>query len=638
MMVSMEVYLRRGQRQLRQWKEVEGIQRTMKVLGYGAGGLLLSAAGLGGAPQPIAMGLCCAASGWRALVAGLGSMAGYRIFWSEAGLQGMVWSLLGTLLGLLLGKRTISREMPLLASALASFFVAASGLVFQILWLDETSFFVYGLRVLTAFLSPLLFARRVQRRDALSGWLCQGVLVLALARVGATPWLSLGYIACGWFAACQTFPGVVLAGMGMDLARITAIPMTAVLCIAYFLRLQTRKTSLLCYAVPAGAYLGVMVLWGSWDLHPVPGLLVGTILGQLLNPGGEHIRSPGHTGYAQVRLEQTAGILSQVQLLLLENGAPPVDEALLLEKVRLRACGACSARKVCREQQQLTIYHLRQPMEFVCRRPARIRGELRRGREQLAAMKRDRQRQQEYRWALVQQYRFLSEYVRDLADGLARREPRIQPVYRIRVSARSRKKKFSNGDRCLAFPGTQCRYYVVLCDGMGTGIGAAREGQAAVTALKQMLTGGMNAEHALRSVNSILVLRGLAGAVTLDLAEICLDSGKTVLYKWGASPSYLLRRRRVERIGQSTPPPGLSIVDSGASLCRLTLCRGDTLILLSDGVPPEVLDWESLSPDMETGELAQSLLQSPRGENADDATAAVIRLELLNAEQSVAAQ
>ena len=162
---------------------------------------------------------------------------------------------------------------------------------------------------------------------------------------------------------------------------------------------------------------------------------------------------------------------------------------------------------------------------------------------------------------------------------------------------------------------------------MGTGLGAAQEGQSAGSLLRQMLTAGFPAAHALRTLNSILALRGSAGAVTVDLAELYLDTGHATLYKWGAAPSWLLRRGSAEKIGTATPPPGISVTESRETVEKLSLRRGEALVLLSDGVDGEGISRRSdLTPDMPPGELAAKILEYGRGKQMDDATAAVIRL------------
>ena len=50
-----------------------------------------------------------------------------------------------------------------------------------------------------------------------------------------------------------------------------------------------------------------------------------------------------------------------------------------------------------------------------------------------------------------------------------------------------------------------------------------------------------------------------AGAVTVDLVQICLNTGKTTLYKWGGAASFLMGVAGTEKLGTTSPPPGLSI-------------------------------------------------------------------------------
>ena len=627
MMASVETYLRRGRRQLQRWAMDPRVSTGAKVVAYGGSGFLLSAASLRNACMPIAMGCVCAVTGWRALVMCLGSMLGYHLFWGAAGIQGIFWAAGGGLLALFIGKRKEQQDYPLLLPAGAAFLVAVLGLSFRLLWEDETATPVYFLRVALAAGSALLFSQVVGRRDAITDWLAGGAAVLALAQVVPLPYLNLGYIAAGMTAAGGAFPAAALAGLGLDLAQVTQIPMTVVLCLAYFARLIPFREKWMRYTAPAAACAVTMVLSGVQDMTPLPGLLLGGTLGALLPPKPELRHRRGETGLAQVRLELTAGVLAQTQQLLLEVPEVPIDEQALLKKAVDRACGGCSCRKSCRERDSLTAAYLHSPLEFHCRKTGRILPELRRGREQLRHLRADRDRRREYRTALVQQYQFLSEYLRHLADQLPRRGERRKMEFRVEVSARSAGKERANGDQCMAFLGAGCKYYVLLCDGMGTGLGAAQEGSSVGQLLRQMLTAGFPAEYAFRSVNSILALRGEAGAVTMDLAEIRLDCGKAALYKWGAAPSWLLKRTGAEKIGTATPPPGLSVTEARETVLRLSLRRGEALVLLSDGVEGEVaLGRADLSPEAPPGELAAKILERGCGKGEDDATVAVVRL------------
>jgi len=154
-----------------------------------------------------------------------------------------------------------------------------------------------------------------------------------------------------------------------------------------------------------------------------------------------------------------------------------------------------------------------------------------------------------------------------------------------------------------------------------------QEGRTAGTILRKLLSAGYPAEYALRSLNSLCALRERAGAVTVDLAELQLDSGKVMLYKWGAAPSYLVSETGVEKIGTAGPPPGLSVTDCRESAERLSLRRAQTLVMLSDGVGEEgalrcCRDGAGRSP----GELAEKILTACALSGEDDATVITIRL------------
>jgi stage II sporulation protein E len=228
---------------------------------------------------------------------------------------------------------------------------------------------------------------------------------------------------------------------------------------------------------------------------------------------------------------------------------------------------------------------------------------------------------------VVQQYRFLADYLRQLSDRLTNRREQIYLHFKPEIQISTVGKELANGDRCQAFAGVGGRYYILLCDGMGTGMGAAQEGQTALNMLRQMLTAGFPAEYALQSVNSLCCLRGRAGAVTVDLAELQLDTGRATLYKWGAAPSVLLRSTGAEKIGTVGPPPGLDLENTRETVDRLSLRRGEALILMSDGVAvEEVLRSARIGPGEPLGEFAAKLLAACSEEGSDDATVAAIRL------------
>ena len=622
MLMSMEVYLRRGQRGLQRLMLTPVLREIGTVLAWWFSGFFLSAASLMHFAQPLAVGLICSGFGWRAFTMALGAMVGYPAFWGLAGSQGIVWSAAGGLLAILVGNREERRDAPLMMPVVMAFLVSVTGLIFRFFLEDTTPWLVFALRGVVTFLSAVLFIQAEYCRDALTDWLVCGAAVLALAQTGI-----LGFLATGVLAVYGAFPAVVLGGLALDLAQVTAVPMTAVMAASFFVRMIPFHKRWQGYCAPAFCYLATMFFCGVRDLSPLPGLALGCAIGSLLPPKVPVHHRRGSTAVAQVRLEMGAEVMGAIQRTIVEMEPPPIDRQAILERAVERSCGSCSARRNCTQRDHLTQEHILNPLEADCRKPGRLIPELHRAQEQLRLCTAERSRLLEYRGALLQQYRFMGAYLRQLSDRLPRRSEEAEPEFTAEISVRSRGKERANGDVCMAFPGPGCQYYLLLCDGMGTGIGAAQEGQTAGRLLRQMLISGFPPEHALSTYNSLLALRGAAGAVTIDLARVRLDTGQATIYKWGAAASLLLTRKGVKKIGTASPPPGISVGGVRETEEKLSLCRGEVLVLHSDGLNGEDVLGQSLLPDMPPGELAAKILQLGMGQGEDDATVAVLRLK-----------
>ncbi len=632
MMTTLSSYVRRGTHTLRRWLQDPQFRHAATLAGCALGGLVLSAASLSREAQPLTLGLLLCCSGWEALAVCLGGIGGYLLFWGTRGLQGVVWLLLGLTYALGPGHGESARSQALLTPASAGLMVALTGLVFQLWGLDNIRLSLYLLRMALAAGAAWVFPA-AKAREPFARWLLEAALVLALAQIAPVSWLNLGCVAAGAMAVAGAFPAAALAGLALDLAGVTPVPMTAVTCLAYLPRLISRISTPTLRLVPGLVHLLICALTGRMDPVPALALTLGGLLSRFLP--GQTALAPrrGETGTAQVRLEMAASVLAQSERLLLEVPEVPIDQEGLLLRAVERACAGCPARKQCRDRDTMAamppqILHrtLLSPQDLPasCRKSGRVLGELHRSQEQLRSIRSCRERQGEYRWALLQQYQFLSRFLQDLADQLPRRDRESRCVYSAQVLVYANREAGDNGDRCIWFPGTRADYFVVLCDGMGTGLGAIDEGTTAAKLLRELLSTGFPPEHALASLNSLCALRDRAGAFTVDLLQVRLDTGRCSLYKWGAAPSYLLSSTGAEKIGTAGPPPGLS-VEARETVSRLSLRGGETLLLLSDGVHGEDVPRRWRSGGDGPGELAQRLLEQES--NTDDATAVLVRLE-----------
>ncbi len=637
MITPVSNYVRQGRQLLRRWAVDPRVHTVVRGVAYFAAGFCLGAASLDNWAQPIAMGFVCACTGGGAALAALGSGLGYLYFWSVAGYQGVIWATAAMAVALTVGDSRMARETPLLQPVLGGLIVAAAGVVFQMLGLDNAPILVYMLRVVLGAASVALFVPVLRGRNPILDWMAWGMATLALAQIVPLPYLGLGYVAAGGLAVAGSFPGAALAGLALDLAGVTRVPMTAAVCLAYLVRFLPRCPKWISKAAPAAVYLTVMGLCGKWDLYPVPGLLLGGIVGQQLLHPGKATHRRGEVGVAQVRLELAAGVLTQTEQLLTSVPETPVDEDALVARAAGQACESCPCRKGCRDAKRISqlpglLLHkpllTQEELPILCRKSGRFFAELHRSQEQLRSIRADRERQKEYRAAVIQQYQFLSQYLQDLSDKLSRRSEAYGNLYSPEVQVFGNRPEVSNGDRCLRFAGVGGNYYVLLCDGMGTGFGAVQEGRSAAELLRRMLMAGFPAEHALRSLNSLCALRDRAGAVTVDLAQIRLDTGKVTLYKWGAAPSYLVSGMGAEKLGNATPPPGLSVTDMQEAREQFSLRRGEMLVLVSDGVGEDA----ALRCCRENGalppsELARKLLSWGQVGGEDDATVVTVTLK-----------
>lgn len=625
-------YVRQSQNTLRRWAVHPKTHLCARGMAHVLAGFCLSGAGVSQGMLPLVLGLVWACRGWRAVLVAFGGMLGYGIFWGSVALQGMIWT--GLALGgvLALGDRRISREMPLLIPSVGMLIVSAVGLGFQLLAGDTTPVSLYLLRVALGGAAPWAFDRWLQKREPVMEWLCWGLFTMGLAQVAPVSWMGLGFVAAGLAAVRAPFPGAAMVGLALDLSGVTPVPMTAVVVLSFLIRFLPRYPKWAGRLAPGCVGILFMELTGLWDLSVLPGLFLGGVAAGFFVPGGNTVSRRGETGAAQVKLEVAAGVLNQTCRVLLDVPERFVDVDALVQRAVCDACSGCAARDKCRDSRKmakLTGELLQKPLLTIeelpirCKKGSRMLAQMRKAQEQLRTIQADRQRQREYRDAVIQQYGFLSEYLCALSDRLSRRTDGVAAVYTPVVSVYGNRRGVHNGDRCMEFAGPENQYYIVLCDGMGTGPEAVQEGESGAELLRKLLSCGFPAEHALKSLNSICALRDRAGAVTVDLVQICLNTGKTTIYKWGGVASFLMMPGGAEKLGTTSPPPGLRVADDREVRCGLTLRKGQTLLLVSDGVEEEgilTLCRENGSPAVVAEELLKKTLRE------DDATIVTIRL------------
>jgi len=192
-----------------------------------------------------------------------------------------------------------------------------------------------------------------------------------------------------------------------------------------------------------------------------------------------------------------------------------------------------------------------------------------------------------------------------------------------------------NGDCALHFETGDGRYYMLICDGMGTGGEASVTAKLSAAFLEEALCGGAQMSAALTMLNSYLRARSMECSAGIDLMEIDRYTGEAKFVKSGAAPSFVIRGGRLFRLCSKTVPIGiLRALD--AEMIRFALESGDTVVMLSDGVSGNYEDSAWLcdmlaSPAVMSAapeEIAEKIVRAAvSGEGRrDDVTAAVVRV------------
>ncbi|MGG4036407.1 stage II sporulation protein E [Paenibacillus cisolokensis] len=185
------------------------------------------------------------------------------------------------------------------------------------------------------------------------------------------------------------------------------------------------------------------------------------------------------------------------------------------------------------------------------------------------------------------------------------------------------------------------KFAVAISDGMGNGERARLESSTALTILQQLLQSGMDEKLAIKSVNSVLMLRSSDEMfATVDVALIDLYTAKTTFMKIGSTPSFIKRGGEVIQISANNLPIGI-LQELDIDLVSVQLQPGDTLIMMTDGIfdaPGYTVNKElwmkrviqeivAEDPQEIADTLLERVVRHHQGEIADDMTVVVAKVD-----------
>lgn len=141
-----------------------------------------------------------------------------------------------------------------------------------------------------------------------------------------------------------------------------------------------------------------------------------------------------------------------------------------------------------------------------------------------------------------------------------------------------------SGDTCAVVPLSGGKVALMLSDGMGSGKVAANESDQTITLLKTLLAVGFEVDLAVKTVNSLLILRNNDEIfATMDMAVIDTYSGCTEFLKIGAVSSFVKRVREVLTVRSSSLPIGILNHIEIEPITK-DLVADDIIVMVSDGI------------------------------------------------------
>lgn len=185
------------------------------------------------------------------------------------------------------------------------------------------------------------------------------------------------------------------------------------------------------------------------------------------------------------------------------------------------------------------------------------------------------------------------------------------------------------------------KFAVALSDGMGNGERARLESSTALSILQQLLQSGMDEKLAIKSVNSVLMLRSSDEIyATIDMALIDLYNASTSFMKIGSTPSFIKRGEEIIQITGNNLPVGI-LNEIEVDLISIQLEPGDILIMMTDGIYDApgyavnkelwmkrmILEIDVHSPQEIADCLLERIVRYQQGVIVDDMTVIVAKIE-----------
>ena len=237
---------------------------------------------------------------------------------------------------------------------------------------------------------------------------------------------------------------------------------------------------------------------------------------------------------------------------------------------------------------------------------------------------------------VARQYGEVSNIISTLTKHSVEETSKINYDVLVSVCQEAKSGQEVNGDTVVHFKNGN-KYYIILCDGMGSGVAAREISGLTARLFAEFFGSGIEKGLAVDMINSALALNADRESFSsADILEIDMCSGEAEFLKIGSAQSFMRRDNEVEEVSSSALPVGI-LESISVEPQRYRFSAGDEILMITDGIGEAgngVLknEWIKkifVSSKGNSEERARLILEGAKARTvfSDDMTAVIIRLK-----------
>ncbi|MBQ7751823.1 MAG: SpoIIE family protein phosphatase [Clostridia bacterium] len=237
---------------------------------------------------------------------------------------------------------------------------------------------------------------------------------------------------------------------------------------------------------------------------------------------------------------------------------------------------------------------------------------------------------------VAKQYGEVSNIISTLTERKEAETGKINYDVSVSVCQEAKNGQEVNGDTVIHFKSCN-KYYVILCDGMGSGVAAREISGLTARLFAEFFESGIEKSVAVDMINSAIALNADRESFSsADILEIDVCSGEAEFLKIGSAQSFMKRDNEVEEVSSSALPVGI-LERISVKPQKYKFSAGDEILMITDGIGEAgngVLknEWIKkifVSSKGNCEERARQILDGAKARTvfSDDMTVVIIRLK-----------